>query len=111
MRRHLLQFGKMEQQKDTEGFPVVDFSGQPIKSFNVFKSAYGEANQVYGDQKYLAMQQYNSEIIKFKIHYITGLTPDMIIKFKNEFYEMVGPPDNIKHLNQELMIEAKRVIL
>lgn len=97
---------------DNEGFPEIDPStGEPIKAFVVFKSAYGEANEVYGEQKYLAMQQYNSETIKFRIHYITGLTSDMKIKFNNEFYEMVGPPDNVKYLNEELLIEAKRVIL
>lgn len=112
MRRHVLQFGRMIPMIDDAGFPVLDpNTGEPVQDFALFKSAYGEANEVFGEQKYLAMQQYNSETIKFRTHYVEGLTSDMKIKFNNEFYEMVGPPDNVRYLNKELLIEAKRVIL
>lgn len=109
--RHLLEFGILETEYDENNFPVVDDNGQPVKTFIPFKKAYGNANEVFGQEKYLAKQQYNSEIIKFTIHYISGLRPDMYIKFNGEFYEMVGPPDNVKYLNKELKIEARRVVI
>lgn len=109
--RHLIEFGKMEIEYDSAGFPKVDDLGQPVKSFIPLKKAFGNANEVYGQEKYLAKQEYNSEIIKFTIQYVSGLRPDLIIRFQNEFYEMIGNPDNVKYLNKELKIEAKRMVL
>ena len=111
MRRHLIEFGKFQVTYDSAGFPVVDTQGQPIKEFVIVKRLYANANDVFGEEKYMAKQQYNSEIVKFTTQYISGLTPDLILRFKNQYYEMVGNPDNVKYLNKELKIEAKRVII
>lgn len=109
--RYLIEFGKMVTDLDDAGFPVVDENGQAIKNFVALKRAYGSANEVFGQEKYLAKQHYNTEVIKFTIQYVSGLSPDMIIRFNKEFYEMIGNPDNVKYLNKELKIEAKRMVL
>lgn len=110
MRRHLIEFGRFQTSYDDSGFPVVDAQGQPINEFIPFKKAYGTANDVFGQEKYLAYQQYNTEVIKFTIQFVRDLTPDLIIRFQGNYYEMIGNPDNVKYLNKELKIEAKRVI-
>jgi len=111
MRRHIIEFGRLEGTYDSAGFPVVDAQGQPIQEFIIVKKLYANANDVFGEEKYMAKQQYNSEIVKFSTQYVSGLTPDLIMRFRGQYYEMVGNPDNVKYLNRELKIEAKRVII
>lgn len=109
--RHLIEFGYIEQLEDDAGFPVVDAQGKPVTEFVAYKKAYGSANEVFGQEKYLAKQEHNTEIIKFTVQYMRGLTPDLMIRFNGILYEMVGNPDNVKYENKELKIEAKRVIM
>ena len=109
--RHLIEFGNLEASYDSAGFPVVDSQGKPVTEFIVLKKAYGNANEVFGEEKYLAKQEHNTEIIKFTIAYVKDLSPEMMIRFNNTMYEMVGNPDNVKYMNKELKIEAKRVIM
>lgn len=108
---HLIAFGKRIQNIDDAGFPEVDASGQPVFTFQIFKKAHAEVTDFYGAEKYQAKQVYNEELVKFRIPYLTGITPDYLISFRGDIYEIVEPPDNVQYRNRELRIVAKRVIL
>lgn len=108
---HLLEFGKRVQEKDEAGFPMTDEKGQPVYTFNVFKRAYPIVNTTFGQEKYQAKQIYNEVIVRFTIPYISGITSEMLIRFRGEIFEIIEPPDNVKFENKKLKIEAKRVIL
>lgn len=99
--KHKIEF--LQRTNGSDGY------GEPIDTWNVFKSAYASKDPLIGKEFFSALTTENKIEVKFRTRYIQGITSDMRIRHGNEVYEIVGPPINVKSLNKELLCYCRLV--
>lgn len=102
--RHRITFQKqVETQNDY---------GEEIKEWIDVKTVWASVNPMSA-KEFFAAEKTNSEVThKIYMRFIRGLniTPDMRIKFKGRYFELIGPPINYEERNKELQLLCKELI-
>lgn len=98
--RHKIQF-----LKHATGY---DDYGEPIDSWEVFKSAWASKEPILGNEYFAALTTDTKVEVKFNCRYIPGITNEMRIKHCNEIYEILSAID-VKSMHKELLCYCKLV--
>ena len=100
--RHRIEFQKLEETYDKEGFPIEDYV--------TFQKAWADVNDLYGKDYWASKQDISENITIFHIRYYKNIDINCFILFNNQRYEILEI-DNIKYLNKELKIKAKLQVI
>lgn len=101
--RHRIEFQRLETIYDEEGFPVEDYK--------TFQRAWADVNDLYGKEYWNSKQTISENITVFHTRYYKAVDANCFILFRGQRYEIIEPPDNIKHLNKELKIKTKLQVI
>lgn len=101
--RHRIEFQRLEETYDKEGFPIGDYV--------TFQKAWADVNDLYGKEYWASKQNISENITVFHTRYYKNIDTNCFILFKGQRYEIIEPPDNIKYLNKELKIKTKLQVI
>lgn len=101
--KHRIEFQRLENTYDKEGFPIEEYV--------TFQKAWADVNDLYGKEYWNSKQNISENITVFHIRYHKNIDTNCFILFKGQRYEIIEPPDNIKYLNKELKIKAKLQVI
>lgn len=101
--RHRIEFQRLEETYDKEGFPIEDYV--------TFQKAWADVNDLYGKEYWASKQNISENITVFYTRYYKDIDTNCFILFKGQRYEIIEPPDNIKYLNKELKIKTKLQVI
>jgi SPP1 family predicted phage head-tail adaptor len=100
--RHRITIQKLVNTQDT--------FGQPLEQWPNVVTVWASVKPIVG-KEFFAAETVNSEVThKIKIRYRAGITPDMRVKFKNRYFQIIGPPINYKELNTELQLMCRELV-
>lgn len=85
-----------------------DDYGEPVDTWNVFKTAYASKNPILGNEFFTALTTDSKVEIKFNSRYISGITNDMRIQHGTEVYEILSAID-VNSLHEELLCYCRLV--
>jgi len=85
-----------------------DEYGEPIDTWEVFKSAWASKEPILGNEYFNALTANTRVDVKFNCRYIPGIKNDMRIRHGNEVYEILSAI-NVKGLNRELLCYCRLV--
>lgn len=100
--RHRIEFQRLENIYDEEGFPVEDYK--------TFQKAWADVNDIYGKEYWDSKQTISENITNFHTRYYKNVDSNCFILFNNQRYEIIEI-DNVKYLNKELKIKAKLQVI
>lgn len=100
--RHRIEFQRLEESYDKEGFPIEDYA--------TFQKAWADVNDLYGKEYWTGKQNTSENITSFYTRYYKNIDINCFIFFNSQRYEILEI-DNIKYLNKELKIKAKLQVI
>lgn len=101
--RHRIEFQRLEETYDKEGFPIEDYV--------TFRKVWADVNDLYGKEYWTSKQNISENITVFHTRYYKNIDTNCFVLFKGQRYEIIEPPDNIKYLNKELKIKTKLQVI
>ena len=101
--KHRIEFQRLENTYDKEGFPIEEYV--------TFQKAWADVNDLYGKEYWNSKQNISENITVFHTRFYKNIDTDFFILFKGQRYEIIEPPDNIKYLNKELKIKTKLQVI
>lgn len=102
--RHRIEFQRLETTYDKAGFPQKE-------EYVTFQKSWADINDLYGKEYWNSKQNISENVTVFHTRYHKNVDTDCFILFKEQRYEIIEPPDNIKYLNKELKIKAKLQVI
>jgi SPP1 family predicted phage head-tail adaptor len=88
-----------------------DDYGQPIETWDDFATVWAERNDLTGREQWSA-QQIQAEITtRFRIRYLSGISPLMRVVHGAETFEIVAPPQDPDGRRRDLHLLCKRVVI
>ena len=100
--RHRIEFQRLENTFDNEGFPQEEYV--------TFQKSWADVNDLYGKEYWDSKQQLSENITVFYTRYYKNIDTNCYILFKGQRYEIIEI-DNIKYLNKELKIKSKLQVI
>lgn len=100
--RHRIEFQRLENTFDDEGFPREEYV--------TFQKSWSDVNDLYGKEYWDSKQQLSENITVFHTRYYKNIDTNCYILFKGQRYEIIEI-DNIKYLNKELKIKSKLQVI
>lgn len=100
--RHRIEFQRLEESYDKEGFSIEDYV--------TFQKAWADVNDLYGKEYWTSKQNTSENITSFYTRYYKNIDINCFILFNKQRYEILEI-DNIKYLNKELKIKAKLQVI
>lgn len=100
--RHRIEFQRLENTFDNEGFPREEYV--------TFQKSWSDVNDLYGKEYWDSKQQLSENITVFYTRYYKNIDTNCYIFFKGQRYEIIEI-DNIKYLNKELKIKTKLQVI
>jgi SPP1 family predicted phage head-tail adaptor len=97
--RHRIEFGRFKKTTNTQGFKENTWVPE-------FK-AWASIKNLYGREFWEAKAVQGETTVKFRCRYNSKIESTMFIKFQDNYYEVIGNPDDINYLHRELEIKAK----
>lgn len=87
--------------------------GQPLTEWTISKTISAEVNPLIGKEFFAAQQNQDGATVKFNVRYLSGkdITRAMRVSYDNIDYEIIGTPQDVKGLHDEIVIYAKVVSL
>lgn len=80
--------------------------GDTVLAERPWKTVWASVEPLRGREYFEARKIQSEATHKITIRYLTGITPDMKIDFKNRIFEIEGPPINPEERNRYLEIQA-----
>ena len=100
--RHRIEFQRLENTFDNEGFPQEEYV--------TFQKSWSDINDLYGKEYWDSKQQLSENITVFHTRYYKNIDTNCYILFKGQRYEIIEI-DNIKYINNELKIKSKLQVI
>lgn len=88
---------------DPEGEPINDW--QPVEGLT---GLWASKEPLLGNEFFAAEQMQSKVEVKFRTHYIPGVTNEMRVQDSEGVYEILSAI-NVKNLNRELLLYCRQV--
>ena len=72
-------------------------------------TVWARMNTLRSDEALIAMQTTGKAIHNINIAYRSGIRADFRIKHGNKYYDIIGPPINVRFENRELDIKVEEI--
>ncbi len=102
-----MEIGKRNKRIEFGMFKVKTNNGIREKKWHSEFRSWAAVNNLYGREFWEAKAQQSEKTVKFNCRYDRRINPKLYIKLNENFYEIVGEPDNIGYKNIEVEIKAK----
>jgi SPP1 family predicted phage head-tail adaptor len=86
---------------------ITNDSGFQEKVWSPMFKKWASVKNLFGKEFWEAKAVQSETTVKFKCRYDANITADLYIKFRDNYYEIISPPDNIDYKNVEIEIKAK----
>lgn len=85
-------------------------NGEVLVTWSTFATVKAEVTPLQGKETFLANQELAEHIVRFRIRYLSGVTPKMRVSYDSRIFDIDAPPVNVNELGREMHLVTREVI-